>query len=456
MVSKGRYSPWPRRLRALSFVTLFLSLMMALAWFGNHYRLQWDWTANGRNTLSPASRALLAELDGPLRITAFARDNPVLRRHIRGLVGRYQRAADDIELLFVDLAREPRRVREAGVSREGELRVEYDGRTERVLRLSEQSLSNALQRLLREGSRRLLFLNGHGERRPRGAAAYDLGHWTAQLESKGFHVETINPAVTPLPSAGAGVLVLASPRTALLPGELQALQKFLVAGGRLLWLQDPGAGEGLAPLAKTLGLRFQPGVVIDPTVSRVGARLFGTDDPRVALVAAYGDHPVVQGFDLNTLFPVAGSLAINEDSGWQATAFLRTLSSAWAESGATLGQVGFDPLSDIAGPLTLGVALSRSPPGGKPEEQRVLVVADGDFLSNGFLGASGNLQLALNMVNWLSGDPRLLAIPVGSAPDATLTLSRPAIVTISLGFLLVLPALILGSGFFIWWRRRRR
>jgi len=371
-------------------------------------------------------------------------------------VGRYQRVAGDLELEFVDLAREPQRVREAGVTREGELRVEYAGRTERVLRLSEQSLSNALQRLLRGGNRRLLFVSGHGERRPRGTAAYDLGRWTAQLESKGFHVETINPAVTPLPAADGGVLVLASPRTALLPGELQALQQFLAAGGRLLWLQDPGGAQGLAPLAEALGLRFQPGVVIDPTVSRVGARLFGTDDPRVALVAAYGDHPATRGFDLNTLFPVAGSLAIAEDSGWQATALLQTLSSAWAESGATLGQVGFDPLSDISGPLTLGVALSRTAAEGTAQEQRVMVVADGDFLSNGFLGAAGNLQLAMNMINWLSGDQRLLAIPVRTTPDATLSLSRPAIVAISLGFLLLLPAGILGSGLFIWWRRRRR
>jgi ABC-type uncharacterized transport system involved in gliding motility auxiliary subunit len=118
--------------------------------------------------------------------------------------------------------------------------------------------------------------------------------------------------------------------------------------------------------------------------------------------------------------------------------------------------------------VDIGLALSRprpAPAGQAPAAadqkadaatQRVVVVADGDFASNSFLGLGGNLQLALNIVNWLSSDDVLIDIPARTAPDLSLQLSKTAIMLIGGGFLLLLPALLLGSGLFIWFRRRRR
>ena len=62
----------------------------------------------------------------------------------------------------------------------------------------------------------------------------------------------------------------------------------------------------------------------------------------------------------------------------------------------------------------------------------------------------------MNLVDWLSGERALLNIPVRTAPDATLALSRPAIIAISLSFLLLLPLLLVAGGAWVWWRRRRR
>ena len=91
----------------------------------------------------------------------------------------------------------------------------------------------------------------------------------------------------------------------------------------------------------------------------------------------------------------------------------------------------------------------------RSREQRIIVVGDGDFLSNAYLGSGSNLALALNIFNWLANDETLIDIPVRSAPDLDFELSRTTAVLIRIGAMFGLPALLLGTGFFIWRRRRR-
>jgi ABC-type uncharacterized transport system involved in gliding motility auxiliary subunit len=324
-----------------------------------------------------------------------------------------------------------------------------------------------------------VFLVGHGERAIKGSASFDISNWAAQLENKGYTLAALNLIEQPEIPDNTALLVIASPQVNLLAGEVEAMRRYIDEGGNLLWLQDPiateGALPGLGPVADSLEIEFQQGIVVDPNVSQLGELLFGSNDPRIALVPRYDSHPISEGFDLNTLFPIAGGIAIKEGSSWNSVALLKTLSNTWLEADKVEGTVSFDMGKDITGPITLGVALERpldrqpgnssaiqsddSLPNEAPQkngEQRVVVIADGDFLSNAFLGASGNLQLAMNIVNWLSSDDELIAVPARTAPDTSLQLSGTAIAVIGFGFLAVLPLGLLGSGLFIWFRRRRR
>ncbi len=86
----------------------------------------------------------------------------------------------------------------------------------------------------------------------------------------------------------------------------------------------------------------------------------------------------------------------------------------------------------------------------------MVVVGDGDFLSNAYLGNGGNLNLGMNIFNWLAHDDSFIAIPAKTAPDTSLNLSKIATGSIGLGFLIVLPLLLLGSGLVIWLKRRKR
>ena len=86
------------RFQNILFVMLFLGVIGMLAWLSNRYTITGDWTADARNTLSPASIELLRKIDGPLTITAFVRDDAqssALRKRITQIVGRYQQHHDD-------------------------------------------------------------------------------------------------------------------------------------------------------------------------------------------------------------------------------------------------------------------------------------------------------------------------------------------------------------------------
>jgi len=454
------------RLHNIVFVLLLLVIVALLAWLSTRYDYQADWTASGRNTLSSASATLLDKMPSAVTITSYARESGVTRRHIQDLVSRYQRYKKDLTLQFVNPDLDPQKVRELGITVDGEMVIAYQGRNEQLQDFTEAGLSNALQRLMRGGERRIAFVQGHGERDPHGSASYDLGNWTSQLEAKGVKIDTINLARDGEVPETVSVLVLASPRSDFLPAEVKKITDFIDAGGHLLWLVDPGPLHGLQSLAGLLSLQFQPGFIIDPNISQVGMMLFGTDDPRIVLVASYPAHPLVEGFAFNTLFPMSQSVVLKDGSNWDGAAFLSTMASTWQETSQQSGQITFDK-DDIGGPLALGQALTRRldrPAQGDGEagdedengsEQRIVVIGDGDFLSNGFLGLGGNLQLGMNIINWLSSDDVLMKVPVKTAADTQLQFSDTAVMMIGSGFLLVIPGILLASGLVTWWRRRK-
>ncbi len=435
------------------FIALLLAAIGLLAWLSTRYNYQADWTANARNTLSEASQTLLKEMSGPLRITVYARETGQLRKATGTLLARYQRHKPDLMLRYVNPDEQPDEVRAQGIRADGEMLIEYAGRNAHVTQLSEQALTDALTRVARSGERHLAFLGGHGERNPHGEANHDLKLWVNELESKGFNAWQLNFSVNPQIPANTTLLVLAGPSADLLPGEVKLIQDYVSKGGKLLWLADPGPLHGLEPLAEQLGVEFVAGVIVDATT-----QLLGIERPEFALVGEYGAHPITRDLNQITLFPRAAGLEVQAPEGWQADAFLQSGVRSWAETGALSGEVKYDAGKDHIGPLNLAVALTREPPaeGAGQGEQRVVVLGDGDFLSNTYLGNGGNLELGLNIVNWLAGDDNLIAIPVKTSPDTRLTLSRNKTLFIGLGFLLALPLALLGAGLTIWLRRRKR
>ena len=446
-----------RRLDGWLFALALLLGAGALGYLSTRYDHVSDWTRGGRASLSEPSHAVLAKLDGPVEIVSYANPQGDLRQTVAGFLQRYRQLKPDLHLRFVDPAQDPAAMRELGITVDGALIVHYQGREQRLDELSERSLTNALERLARGGERLVAFVTGDGERRADGVANADLGSFMAPLESRGMRALPLNFAqVTAVPQH-TDLVVLAGPTLPLPAGAVKALTDYLAGGGNLLWLTEPGNQDlGLQSLADALGVRVLPGVLVDG-----GGAVLGLKDPRLLALGDYPAHAITRGLTLTTLFPQVAALAQVNRSGWAVAPFLRSGGQSWTEfqpiANDSSSTIRHDAdAGELKGPLDFGLALSRLSPSPDKGEQRAVVIGDGDFLSNTFLGNGGNRALGEHLVDWLLGDDALVDLPPRGAPDRLLQISQGELNALSLGFLVVLPLLLLAIGALIVWRRRRR
>jgi len=342
-------------------------------------------------------------------------------------------------------------VRKLKVRNYGEVVVEYEGRNEHISQLKEQTLTNTLQRLLRQGERRILFVSGHGERKPTGRANFDWNNFTEKLKVKGITTELLKLNETPnIPDVAA--IIIASPQTDFLAGEVKLIIEYVKRGGNLIWVREPGTSLfGLNSLADLLGINFHPGTIVDPT-----AQMMNVNDPSFALITSYPSHAITRDFQYMSIFPKAVGIIHNEvKEDWLATPFLQTVPRSWSETGILKGAVDYNADEDIVGPLTIGLALTRKNNKEK-KKQRIIILGDGDFLSNTYLGNQGNLNIGHNIINWISNDDDFILIPSSSAVDSQINISDLAGAIIGLFFLIILPLGLLVSGTLIWYNMSKR
>ena len=438
-------------LRNMLFVLLLLGAAFALGYLATHYSIQHDITHNASNSLGPSSVEVLEQLAGPVNVTVYATGHDArlgdIRKIIRNFLSLYQRYKPDINLVFIDPEKEAGKARAAGIQLNGEMVVEYAGRSEHLTQINEQAITSTLLRLAHSRDQTVMYLDGHGERKLDGIANHDLGNpFGAKLRQNGFRINSLNLALAQEVPSNVSALVITHPQLDLMPGEVDKLLRYIDRGGNLLWLIDAEPLRGLERLAEKLDLLLPPGIVIDPNASEMNA------PATWSLGASYPPHAVTRNFNLITAFPEARSITWNENPEWEHHILVEVAARGWVSRYPAKEKPRFDKQHDTPGPAVIAVAMQRNI---NDREQRIVVVGNGAFLSNSFAGNGGNVDLGVNMVNWLASEEHLIAVQPRAARDSNLVLSQTQLTVISVGFLLVVPLLLAGVGLHIWWKRRR-
>lgn len=446
------------------FVLVFLALVVMMGYLSSQYRWAKDITQANRNILTQGSVNVLKQMDGDVNITVYATNDDAnngdtFRKGMLDFVARYQREKKNVFIKFVNPSEEPKLAQEAGVKVDGETIVEYNKRSEHITPpFAEQEMTNLLVRLSRTNNQPVMYLDGHGERLLQGLKNHDLGEFGKQLESKGFKFANPDLTIAQAVPANGAMLVIAAPQVDISEVEAKKIKAYIEAGGNVLWLLDDDNLHGLKEVADYLGIKVSPGIVVDRAAEQYGA------DPKMAFASLYGDHPITRNFMLRTVFPEAHQIdgQASDDLGWKVGRLIDVAPNGWLESdkiptGSQNLKVRFDQGKDKAGPINVGVALERIY--GK-KGQRVVVVGNANFLANTFITNGGNLDLGINMINWLAGDDRLITIQPMPLKDINVTIpatdqGRLVAWSVFHAFQYFIPVGLFVSGLFLWWKRRK-
>ena len=307
-------------------------------------------------------------------------------------------------------------------------------------------------------------------------------HETHGLAKARKSLEELNYTVEVISLLGGGtggldecaVLIVAGPKTELLPREVDALRAFLAAGGDAFFMIDPFVETGLDPLLRDYGVVLDDTMVIDP------AHHFATD-PSSPAVTQYNHHQVTRSLPLS-FFPGVRSLSPGRRvPGTAVTPVINSSRNSFGETSHERAERDED--SDIPGPLTLMVAINKrpvtedergligdlvrqdsgeadggaadtDPPMLASERSRVVIIGDSDFATNSFFHVLGNGNLFLNTVNYLAAQENLIGIEphTRELPEINFT-NRQMKATFFLAVFLF-PLLLGLVGTAVWWRQR--
>jgi ABC-type uncharacterized transport system involved in gliding motility auxiliary subunit len=443
--------PQPNLLiKNIAFTALLLAAIVALYQLVALRPAQWDMTQNASNSLADSSVNVLNQLHGEIKLTMYIAGQDAnlgdMHRLTRDFVALYQRYKPDISLAFIDPVKQPEEARKVNIHVNGEMLVEYGGKREHLTMLNEQALTSVLLRMAHTKNQLLMYLDGHGERNPEGISNHDLGEFGKRLKQNGFRLNSLNLALAQGVPDNASMLIITQPQVDLLQGEIDKLLRYIDNGGNLLWLVDAEPLHGLERLTEKLGIILTPGIVIDPAAEEMNI------PATWALGAGYPPHAITQNFNLTTAFPFARAIDWEENAAWHHTTLVEAAPRGWVSRDIPQGKPHFNKTRDIPGPVTIALALQRNI---NDREQRIVIVGSGSFLANAYSGNGGNLDLGINMTNWLGNEERLITTQPRAVKDDAITLSKIHLTIISGSFLIVMPMLLMLAGAILWWRRRR-
>ncbi len=491
---------------------LLVASVLAIGYFSSlpQFTGYYDTTRFKERTLTENSKELLKQLDKPVKITTYVNvingfahlGSPKFRIFDLKQFDQYTRFLPDLEMNYIsyydstysardfsgktlpeqahkyalafgfdfDRVLAPEEIRkQINLVPEQNLfvrMVEYNGRRT-PLRMffdmltypQEAEISAALKRLMVDAPV-VGVLTGNEERSILKKGDRDYKEVTNALSSRGslinqgFKVETISLADSAGLPQNLAALVVADPIEAYTAEQIEQLAAYLDTGGNLLLAAEPGKQSLLNPLAAKLGVRFEYGKLLHESKELDLDLVQAHVSPKAtAFTSGITSKDVVS-------LPGAVVLCYTPTGGFNATPVLVTdKQRAWNKTepfNLETDSVAFRPGVDKRLTAPVALALTRQIAG---KEQKVMVLGDADFMSNGELGRynlrTKNFEFTINTFKWFSNGEFPVDTSRPQAIDNKILVTQAQLSWLQLIFLALLPVSLGTFGALTLIRRKR-
>lgn len=425
---------WPQGLVPLLTVAVALVIYI----IGLSFPFTFDLTGNRRYSLAPQTLRILDTLPDQLadgqdvEVIAFYQRHDPAYDLTEVLLKSCEQNSSRFGYRMVDPEESLELVRQYGITLARTMAVTVGDQFTLVLQPTESGLINAVYRLV-SGTRPIVgYLLGHGEHLLDSDEMPGYSSLALELADQGYDLRPFFLAEAGRVPSDCDVLMIAGPKTAPDPVEIEALNNFLAQGGAVLAMFDPPTVTGWKEWLVQFNIWLSGGVLI--SADGAGAQ-FGTGPRAVVITEGYGNHEIAGPLrGVSTLFPMSQALGVAPDQEGRIKGDLLLVTSelSWVESDPGTMYTGkpvFNRGEDVAGPHALAVVMEVHPEptsaGGSAAARpgRAVIVGNSEYLNNSNFNLGGNRDLVLNMLGWLAREETLIELR-GRDP-----LSQPVIMT---------------------------
>lgn len=331
---------------------------------------------------------------------------------------------------------------------------------------SETEITAAFKRLVIDKLPTVGFLTGHGERSSN--AEEDRGYnmfaqeksFRYALINQGFDFENVT-LEKEIP-AHIRILLIAEPKKALSPAEMAVLQQYINRGGNMIIAGEPGRQEVMNPIVETIGVKFMPGMLVKPS-KKFQSDLLLLNPTKESEKIAFHFKTIRQQEQILPLKSATG-LEYRTDKGFDVVPlFTSDSTGGWNELETKNFIDDTVLLNTNAGEtersFATAIAMSRKING---REQKIVVVGDADYLSNGELMMNrkdvfpANFSFISGSFFWLTDDELPIDMRRPPLPDNALKLGKTSWAITGFGLKWLFPIALMCCGTIIWLRRKGR
>ncbi len=222
---------------AATYILVIIGVLTVINVLADRYNKSFDTTSNKRYSLSEQTAKIVKGLKQDANITYFNQANRF--RDARDQLDLYANLSPKVHVKYVDPDKEPELARAANIKNYGTTVVQIGANRNEAQSMTEEGITGAFIRDLKNTTRTICFAAGSGEHAiddsdRRGYSRFkDL---LGKEEYTGKSISLLQSAEVP---AECTVLVIGGPSSDYVQPQVDAVKKYVEAGGRALILLDP-------------------------------------------------------------------------------------------------------------------------------------------------------------------------------------------------------------------------